>query len=591
MEFNSIKTLAVVVIIPLVILPLLIVGGAGVIYYQSVLKQNIWNENLAQAKSLSLYTSNYFSSSMNTLEIISDRKTIISAVESRNATFLDDNLVYTLNKSDFYSIYFTDPAGQAISIYPKTDQPPGPEMLGASEIIGTSDSRIVGPVLNESGNPTIFFSVPVMSQNDTIEGYLIGELDPNTFADRILRTQVRNAQYIYAVNSTGYIVAHSNRSIMASMVNYSSVPSVKEVLAEREGLLEHYNPIVDEDRLAAYSYVPNLGWGVVVALPMSVAYQPIYEAISIFAIILIIVIIISSLVALLAGKYLTDPIISLYNATRHMVDGGDYHRYLPVERKDEIGKLSRSFDSMARTIFNERERITEERNRAELYVDIMGHDINNLNQSILANLELISEDENLTGDQRESIESALVSTRGSAGIIDNVRKLQRIYEERLNIENEDINDMILACIKETPRPEGKTVTINYRPEPGLFVKGTALLKEVFCNIIGNSIKYSGDEVAIDITVDTTDIMGKRFYQVAIADTGYGIPDEVKPKIFYRFQRGTTQAHGKGLGLYIVKTLVERFGGAVRVEDRVPGDYSKGAKFIVSLPVCEECDNG
>jgi two-component system, sensor histidine kinase len=119
------------------------------------------------------------------------------------------------------------------------------------------------------------------------------------------------------------------------------------------------------------------------------------------------------------------------------------------------------------------------------------------------------------------------------------------------------------------------------------VKGNPLLKEAFCNLIGNAIKYSGDEVTIGISVNRVDRAAGPVYEVAIEDNGYGIPGDVKPKLFRRFQRGTNKAHGKGLGLYIVRSLVEKLGGSVQVEDRVPGDYTKGAKFILALPVYEE----
>ena len=218
----------------------------------------------------------------------------------------------------------------------------------------------------------------------------------------------------------------------------------------------------------------------------------------------------------------------------------------------------------------DKERITEEKNRTELYVDIMGHDINNLNQSAMANLELIEDDPNLTDDERKSVRDALSAVRGSAGIIDNVRKIQRINEEQIDVIPEDLNTLIEACIRETPRPQGKKVVINYAPRPGLLVNGNPLLKEAFCNLIGNAIKYSGDEVTIDIKVDRIDRAAGPVYEVVIEDNGHGIPDDVKPKLFRRFQRGTTKAHGKGLGLYIVRSLVEKLGGSVRVEDRVPG---------------------
>jgi PAS domain S-box-containing protein len=236
-------------------------------------------------------------------------------------------------------------------------------------------------------------------------------------------------------------------------------------------------------------------------------------------------------------------------------------------------------------------RLRDAKAQSELYVDIMGHDINNLNQSSLGNLELIQDDGNLSKDQKECITDALNAIRGSANIIDNVRKVQAISEERMALHSIDINDMMLECIREVPNPGCKKVTINYESEGGLMIKGSPLMKEVFCNIIGNSVKYSADEVVVDISIERADRAGKKFYEVSIADNGYGIPDVVKLKLFNRFQRGTTKAHGKGLGLFIVKSLLERVEGSVTIEDRVPNDYTKGVKFIVSLPICEECNYG
>ena len=58
-------------------------------------------------------------------------------------------------------------------------------------------------------------------------------------------------------------------------------------------------------------------------------------------------------------------------------------------------------------------------------------------------------------------------------------------------------------------------------------------------------------------------------------------------VFNRLQRGDTKARGMGLGQYLVRSLIESYQGRVWVEDRVPGDHTKGAKFVVMLPAIEK----
>jgi signal transduction histidine kinase len=77
--------------------------------------------------------------------------------------------------------------------------------------------------------------------------------------------------------------------------------------------------------------------------------------------------------------------------------------------------------------------------------------------------------------------------------------------------------------------------------------------------------------------------GREHYKVAIEDDGPGIPHKLKMRLFQRKQRGKTKTTGSGLGLYLVKKLVEDINGRVWVEDRIPGDPSKGTKFVVLLP--------
>jgi signal transduction histidine kinase len=589
MKIRSIKDKILLIMIPLAVVPVLLIGIAGILYFMNVTHNQILDDNLAQAKLVSLYMDDYLNSSTTFMDALASRPYLISEMAEHKYDVAETTVKDARVKGNFEIAYITDANGTIVAGYPDTAIRVGSNYSGrhfVSTVLATRKPYTGGPFRNVTGNPTIYMSAPIVDNSERLLGVIVGQVDPDTIAKKFLQTQVKNAQYIYMVNNSGIIIIHSNGSFMDDMADFSSVPTVKDVLEGKTGVKEVYNPIEHETRLIAYAPVPVTGWGVVVSLPESVAYWPIYNSAIAFAILTALAAIIAGVIALFLGRTIADPIVSVSTATKKMTDGGDFHRFLPLGRNDEIGDLARSFDDMSHRISADKERIMEEKNRTELYVDIMGHDINNLNQSAMGNLELIEDDQNLTDDQRKSVRDALTAVRGSAGIIDNVRKIQRINDEQIDIVPEDLNTLLEACIRDTPRPQGKKVVINYVPKPGLLVRGNPLLKEAFCNIIGNAIKYSGDEVTIDIKVDRIDRAAGQVYEVVIEDNGHGIPDDVKPKLFRRFQRGTTKAHGKGLGLYIVRSLVEKLGGSVLVEDRVQGDHSKGARFVVTLPAFE-----
>lgn len=188
--------------------------------------------------------------------------------------------------------------------------------------------------------------------------------------------------------------------------------------------------------------------------------------------------------------------------------------------------------------------------------------------------------------ERELLPKPMDAVNSSSRLIDNVVKLQRVtggkaLKNRL-IDLCDILDRMKASFSKV---RGRQVSIDYHPMPKCSVMANDLIYDVFYNLIGNAIKHTdpGKPLKIDIRVKGQTIAGKEYLKISIEDNGPGIPDELKGKLFTWLERGKTRASGRGLGLYLVKTLVEDFGGMVWVEDRVTGDYRQGVRFVVALP--------
>jgi signal transduction histidine kinase len=132
----------------------------------------------------------------------------------------------------------------------------------------------------------------------------------------------------------------------------------------------------------------------------------------------------------------------------------------------------------------------------------------------------------------------------------------------------------------------KAISLNINGHERCLVRANDLLQDVFANLVSNAIKHTGGRADIIIDLDVVNDRGDRYCRVMVEDNGPGIPDDFKGKIFNRLLKGTDKTKGMGLGLFLVKSFVESYSGRVRVEDRVPGDHTKGARFVIMLPVVD-----
>jgi signal transduction histidine kinase len=174
----------------------------------------------------------------------------------------------------------------------------------------------------------------------------------------------------------------------------------------------------------------------------------------------------------------------------------------------------------------------------------------------------------------------------SSELIANVRDLKRVEAGRDKAQPVDVCDILQEVREAYEDPPEREVTINLSSRGDCWVMASRLLRDAFSNIVSNAIKHSVGTVTVNILVDHRSRDDQDMVRVSIEDDGPGIPDERKERIFDRSLMGLTKPVSRGLGLYLVKRLVEDHNGSVWVEDRVPGDYTKGARFVVLLPAVQ-----
>ncbi|WP_292519138.1 PAS domain S-box protein [Methanoculleus sp.] len=207
---------------------------------------------------------------------------------------------------------------------------------------------------------------------------------------------------------------------------------------------------------------------------------------------------------------------------------------------------------------------------ANLYLDILGHDIRNAENVSGLYTDLLLE--TLEGEAKGYARKLQASIRKSIEILRNVSTIRRIHQESAVLVPVDLDRVIREEIGMFPE-----IRFCYGGTD-LTVTADALLSEVFTNLIGNAIKFGGPAVEVTIRVEEH---GDEV-RVSVEDTGPGVPDVMKEAVFMRFGQSRSRKSGQGLGLYITRMLVERYGGRVRVDDRIPGRPECGAAFRFTL---------
>ena len=227
-------------------------------------------------------------------------------------------------------------------------------------------------------------------------------------------------------------------------------------------------------------------------------------------------------------------------------------------------------------------------NRINLYKDLFTHDVNNIFQNILSSNELAMLYSNIPDKLQDFVEVAnLIKEQVSRGakLVSNVQKLSDLeeFEKPLySIEVYSVLNNVIESIKKNFLY--KKIDINFHSlEKKFLIMANELIFDVFENILINAVKHNINQtIEIQIKISENLIENDNFIKIEFVDNGIGIPDSMKDVIFQRDYR-KEKASGIGLGLLLVKRILESYKGNVNVSDKIPGDYSKGSKFTILIP--------
>lgn len=260
------------------------------------------------------------------------------------------------------------------------------------------------------------------------------------------------------------------------------------------------------------------------------------------------------------------------------------HRQVPV--LDDRGTLV-SVEGVARDVTDQK-RVEEELREANQLKDeflaTLSHELRTPLNAIVGWSQMLLRSGLGPELTNQAVEAVARNAMAQRQLINDVLDVSRIVtgKMRLDVQQVDLAAILRAAVESLrPAADAKGVDLVLVPAEPLTISGDAdRLQQVFWNLVSNAVKFtpSGGRIEVSLAVR------RRAAQVQVRDTGIGIPPAFLPRIFDRFSQAdramNRRHHGLGLGLALVRHLVELHGGDVRAESEGEG---RGATLTVTLP--------
>lgn len=442
--------------------------------------------------------------------------------------------------------------------------------------------------------PVFHFAKVVKNEAGARAGVLVTRVSTDWLDDIIKHTAMPDIK-VDVVNRNGVVIYSSydrGGILKKSSIYWESIKA--EV--ERGRMSKTYRlrlPGMEEEIVIygqgeGYKNDAGHGWTLIAHVPKKVVFAPAIQLRNRLIIIMSIIGGISLLAILLFARTVSSSLMRL-SAAAGEIGRGNMGVLAEVDSNDEVALLARNFNVMVENLSASRKALEKAKEEAEeatrlkdKFITLLSHDLKTPLIGMLGMMQLLQRQAEMPPESRHLVDLAVQGDKRMIRMIDQLLDINRIRSGKLQLKFRYCNGAnivreAVAIVEGMAAEKGITIR-NMVPDRTMVIADPVFLEQVFCNLLTNAVKFSGQGKTVTIKFSPGENM-----VFAVEDDGVGIsPDKMKTLFSYHDKtstRGTDGETGTGFGLPLSADIMEAHNGKLKAESRPEG----GASFLVILP--------
>lgn len=456
---QSLKFKLTMLLIAAILLPLIISNGVNLNNNFKFMKDSVFYQNQQLVDSLARQLDTLTCDLQETILTLSS----YDSVKSMDPNSMADSLIQTVNNSSMISqIYIMDTTGMQIyktsgKLGDRSDRDYFAEAMAGNTYF--SDVIISG----STGMPIVVLASPI-ERGGKVVGVIGASIDLSALSELSSAVKTGETGYGFIVEASGKLIAHPDESLITSMTDVSEVAPVAKVIKGDSGISEYIYD--NEDKLAAYTFMPKTRWGVVVQTPAREAFSSIMKQRNGMLMLIAVFAAVGFAIAYGLSRSITRPLLQLNDQTS-LIAEGDLTGAMPkklLSRTDEFGQLAQGFEKMqqsTRSILEEIQSIANHTKDSSSTIlslsEQMGHTsediaqtINSVAEGATNQAQETSKSSEVTSDLADLIESINAKLQESVALSAEmanqnekgqsaIQAFSDLYEENMTLTKESVD--------------------------------------------------------------------------------------------------------------------------------------------------------